>query len=298
LADDVPWSLETFTASDGYRWHYRRYPAVGASRAHVVCVHGIQSHAGWYSYSCEQLARAGYTLSFLDRRGSGRNLTARGDAPSFRRLLDDIAEFLAQLRAPDSQLRTFLFAISWGGKLAVALQKRHPGLVDGIVLLCPGFRSLVKPTWAERWAILRARLTQPDRLFPVPLSDPALFTATPHWQQFLREDPLAVHQATARFLVESVRLDGYLRWARRHVRVPVLLLLAEKDRIIDNVRTRTFVERFPTTDREAITYPDAHHTLEFEPEPDRFIDDVLQWFGRHESARSPSDHSSTRRGTK
>jgi alpha-beta hydrolase superfamily lysophospholipase len=284
LPDAPTWSLESFTAGDGYRWHYRLYPAAGAPRAQVVCIHGIQSHAGWYQYSCERLARAGYAVSFLDRRGSGRNELARGDTPGFRRLLDDIAEFLKDLRTREPGLPTFLLAISWGGKLGVALQMRHPGLVDGLALLCPGFCPLVKPTWAERLGILWARLTAPGRLFPVPLDDPELFTATPRWQQFLREDPLALHRATARLLVESVRLDGYLRWARRRVRVPVLVLLAEKDRIIDNVLTRAFVDRFPTTDRETITCPGAHHTLEFEPEPDRFIDDILVWLGRHGTA--------------
>jgi alpha-beta hydrolase superfamily lysophospholipase len=284
LTDDMPWSLESYTTGDGYRCQYRHYPASGTPRARVVCLHGIQSHAGWYAYSCERVARAGFDVSFLDRRGSGRNEAARGDAPSFRRLLDDIAEFFKQLRTPNAELRTFLVAISWGGKLAVALQQRHPGLADGLVLVCPGFCPMVKTNRAEHWAILWARLTRPDRLFPVPLSDPELFTATPRWLQFLREDPLALHRATARFLIESVRLDGYVRWARRGVRVPVLLLLAEKDRIIDNTRTRAFVERFPTADREVITYPGAHHTLEFEPEPERFIDDLVRWLEGHCSA--------------
>ena len=90
-----PYSLETFTASDGYRWRYRHYAPPGKPRAHVVCLHGIQSHAGWYEHSCTRLSRAGYAVSFLDRRGSGMNERDRGDAPSFRRLIDDVAEFLA-----------------------------------------------------------------------------------------------------------------------------------------------------------------------------------------------------------
>src|SRR5262249_41557171 len=115
----------------------------------------------------------------------------------------------------------------------------------------------------------------------VPLSDPELFTANPHWQQFLREDPLSVRQATARLLLESVRLDGYLRFVRRHVTVPVLLLLAGKDRIIRNDRTRRYVERLASPDKEVIEYPEAHHPLEFEPEPDRFLADLRGWLERH-----------------
>lgn len=279
----LPYRVETHTAGDGYRWRYRHYPApegVPGPRANVVVIHGVQSHAGWYEFSCRRLSEAGFAVSFLDRRGSGMNEQDRGDAPGFRRLLDDLAEFLVPLRTPQPPRKTFLVAISWGGKLAAALQRRHPGLVDGLALVCPGFFPRVGPSRKQRLAILWARLVAPRRLFPIPLSDPELFTASPRWQQFIREDPLSLRQATARFLVESARLDGYLTIVPSHVRVPVLLLLAEHDRIIDNAPTRRFVERFAGTDREAIEYPGAHHTLEFEPDPEAYVRDLRRWLER------------------
>jgi alpha-beta hydrolase superfamily lysophospholipase len=57
----------------------------------------------------------------------------------------------------------------------------------------------------------------------------------------------------------------------------VLLLLAENDRIIQNRPTRKFVDRFAAADKHVIEYEAAHHTLEFEPHPDRFIDDWIEW---------------------
>jgi acylglycerol lipase len=279
----VTFTIESFTASDGYRCQYRRYAAaeerVPNPRAHVVCIHGIQSHAGWYEHSCTQLSRAGYLVSFLDRRGAGLNARDRGDTPSYRRLLDDIREFLQVARS--QPLPTFLLAISWGGKLAVAFQRRHPGQVDGLVLLCPGFYARVGPGLGERLAIAWARLVSPSRLFPVPLQDPELFTTTPRWQQFIRDDPLSVRQATARFFVASLFLDRALRSVPPQVRVPVLLLLAGKDRIIDNDLTRRYVARFATEDKETIEYPDAAHTLEFEADPEPFIRDICSWLDRH-----------------
>jgi alpha-beta hydrolase superfamily lysophospholipase len=277
-------SIAAHTAGDGYRWRYRRY-AAASPRAEVVFVHGIQSHGGWYEGSCSRLAQEGFNVSFLDRRGAGLNDQDRGDAPSFRRLIDDVAEFLHSLRP--TALPVFLAGISWGGKVVSALQRRHPGLVNGLLLLCPGFFSLVRPSFADRLRILWSRLAAPRRLFPVPLNEPELFTATPRWQQFLRDDPLRLRQATARLLIESVRLDGYLRFVPKYVQVPVLVLLAEKDRIIDNARTRRYVERFAAADKEVILYPGAHHTLEFEPDPEVFIADLCRWLQRHCPAPVP-----------
>jgi alpha-beta hydrolase superfamily lysophospholipase len=301
-------AIHTHTASDGYRWKYRHYESPSAPRANIVCIHGIQSHGGWYEHSCRRLAEAGFAVSFLDRRGSGLNEQDRGDAPSFRRLLDDIAEYLVILRdtggeeqrgrrghgtdhslpvSPSPRLPRFLVAISWGGKLALALQRRHPGLVDGLALLCPGIVSQVRTSLRERLGIARAYLLSPGRLFPVPLNDPELFTASPEWQQFLRDDPLSVRQATARFLAHSVRLDGYLRFVRRYVTVPVLLLLAGHDRIVDNAGTRRFAESLASRDRTIIEYPEAHHTLEFEARPHRYLDDLIGWLDQQSANARP-----------
>ena len=218
-------------------------------------------------------------MFFLDRRGSGLNEQARGDSPGFRRLLRDVAEFLEEKRRTEPGKKTFVVGISWGGKTAAGVEKHRPGLMDGIALLCPGFRPRVSLSPGEKWAVAWARLTRPTRTFPVPLSDPALFTATEKWLRFLREDPLSLRRATARFLFGSVLLDFYLRNVGPRTRLPVLLLLAGRDRIIDNDRTRRFVGRFagPT---EVIEYPDAHHTLEFEPDPERHIQDLVGWLQR------------------
>jgi alpha-beta hydrolase superfamily lysophospholipase len=260
-----------FTSSDGYEWQQCRFLPAG-NKAEVVLLHGIQSHGKWYDRTCRELAAADYGVSFLDRRGCGSNERDRGDAPSFRRLLDDIAEFMAGLRRP-----RFLVGISWGGNLAVALQRRHPGLTDGLVLIAPGLCPRVRPPFGEGLRIFVSRLFSPRRQFWIPLNEPQLFTANRERQKFIRDDPLALHQASARLLFESRRMDIYLRFAPKHVTMPVLVLLGGRDRIIDNAATRRFVDRFATADRTVTEYPEAHHTLEFEADGPPFLDDLLRW---------------------
>jgi acylglycerol lipase len=286
------WTTSDFAAGDGYPLKVRRYPAAGVVKGEIVSLHGIQSHAGWYEFSSAYFAQHGYNVSYMDRRGSGANLEARGDCPSFRRLIDDIAEYLAAVPRTISRensvvpVPVFLTSVSWGGKLAVALERRHPGLIDGLILLCPGFFPKIHHSVGNRLRILAARLLRPKKLFPIPLNDPELFTTTPRWLDFLRGDPLSLHQATARFMLESVRLDTYLRFVPKYVHVPTLLVLAEHDRIINNQRTREFIERFATQDKTIIEIPGGHHTLEFEPNPTVFLDEVLTWLGKHDRPKT------------
>ncbi|QJW93438.1 alpha/beta fold hydrolase [Frigoriglobus tundricola] len=268
--------LSIFTASDGYRFYFRHYPAAGVPRARLVFVHGIRSHSGWYRRSCQALAAAGHEVYFLDRRGAGLNTAHRGDSPSFRRLIDDVAEFVQHLRAEHAWLPVFVCGISWGGKLAVGLPYRKPHLVDGLVLLCPGLAPKVAPPLPQRARIAVARVFRPWKFFPVPLNEPELFTAAPEWRHFVDTEPHGLRRVTARFLFGSFSLDLYLRRAARRVTVPALLALAEHDRVIDNARTAAFVARFPGPS-ETVTYPDAHHTLEFERAGHPWIGDVVRW---------------------
>ena len=97
---------------------------------------------------------------------------------------------------------------------------------------------------------------------------------------------MALREATARLLFASFSLDMYLKRARKYVDLPVLLLLAEKDQIIDNARVRRYVERLPTTDKTVIEYAGAEHTLEFEPDGHAWIGDVIEWLKRREKGKT------------
>ena len=278
--------LATYTAPDGYLLHYRHWRPPDVPRARIVCIHGIQSHSGWYLHSSGRLCAAGYEVFYLDRRGSGMNDYQRGHARNFQILIDDLVLFLSRVRVMEPRRPVVLSAVSWGGKLAVAIAKDHPQLIDGLVLLCPGLFPKVSPPWHQKLLIGLSRIFAPQRRFPIPLNDPELFTANPRWLEFLRNDQLALHEATASMLVASARLDWYLRDAPEQIHTPTLLMLAGKDRIIDNERTRAYVSRFATEQKQIIEYPDAHHTLEFEPDPEPFIRDLIAWIDQLVASRA------------
>ena len=263
-------------ASDGYRLHLLSWPTGGIPRGRVVVLHGVQSHGGWYHGLGRALASAGYEAHFPDRRGSGANEQDRGHTPSAQRLVDDIAELLQSLRdAGPGPIA--LAGISWGGKLAVLAAADHPELVDGLALICPGLHPRVGVDRAGRKRIALAYFVARRKRFPIPLSDPALFTSSPEGQAFIAADPLGLRDATAGLLAASTFIDRRVRKAPRRVKSPVLLMLAGQDRIVDNAQTLAYVNALATPDRRVIEYPEAHHTLEFEPDPDRYARDLVAW---------------------
>jgi alpha-beta hydrolase superfamily lysophospholipase len=149
------------------------------------------------------------------------------------------------------------------------------------MLLGPGLRPQIQPPLLQRLRIALASRLRPDRFFPIPLNEPELFTADPHWQEFIRTHPHDLREATARFLFQSFRFDQFLNRRANRVTVPILLQLAGRDRIIDTGRTRAFLPRLNRAQSiTVIDYPEAQHTLEFEPPGHPWERDALDWIER------------------
>jgi alpha-beta hydrolase superfamily lysophospholipase len=276
---DLEPTIETYDAADGYRMHYRHWQPADTPRARVVILHGIQSHSGWYLHSSSRICAAGFEVFYLDRRGSGLNAEKRGHVDNLQVLLDDVVLFLSRVRIQEPRRPVILIGVSWGGKLATATAKEHPQMIDGLGLICPGLFPVVDPSIIQKVRIALARVYYRYRHFPIPLNDPELFTATPRWLEYLRTDPLSLHRATAALLVTSKQMDWFVRNAAEKISMPVLLMLAGKDRILDNARTRAYFEQFAGENKTLIEYPGANHTLEFEPDPEPFINDLIGWLG-------------------
>ncbi|HLJ11088.1 MAG TPA: alpha/beta fold hydrolase [Planctomycetaceae bacterium] len=278
--------IRTYIASDGYRLHYRHWEPAGATpRAIIVALHGIQSHSGWFTYSSGRLCQAGFEVFYLDRRGSGMNEPSRGHVEDYKMLLADVSQSLADIRRArnraDPPPPVILLGASWGGKLAAIVAARNPEVIDGLALLYPGLCSRVRARWDQN---LRLKLAEWLRIrnkrVRVPLDDAAFFTDEPRWREFIRSDPLALHEVTVSFLLANRDFDRLLASCPAAIHCPVLLMLAANDQITDNEATRRYVAQFSSQDASVIEYPHARHALEFEPDRDKFIDDLIAWLDR------------------
>ncbi len=270
----------SFHVSDGTTLQYRRWtPAGGVPRAIVLGLHGIQSHSGWYVKSSQKLAEAGFEVIFLDRRGSGISTSRRGHAIHAERLINDVAHVARAIRLDRKVVCPLvLMGVSWGGKLAMATALQFPKLFDALALLYPGLCPLVRPSWYQHWRLWWAQAVGWGHVrIPIPLNDPALFTDTPNWREFIRRDELGLHRVTVDFLAANLDLNRRVEEHLERIAGPVLLMLAGRDAIIDNNATRALLNRLTNAQRTLIEYPAARHTLEFEPDPEPFFADLTTW---------------------
>lgn len=279
-----PSVIEYYQASDGRRLALRRYRPAMETRADVVILHGIISHSGWYDTSSLALAERGFDVHALDRRGSGLNADAPGDVDSMHTWMRDVIDYLIRIKQTDRPL--FLMGISWGGKLAPAIARARPDLLAGLGMLCPGIYARQQPGWFKRSCLsLSGRLGVHEKTVSIPLQEPELFTDSPRWQAYIRNDPLTLRRITLRFARQDLQLTRHTRSSGGYLHLPSLLVLAGRDRIVDNVRTKHFLTTIASSDKTLLEYSNSAHTLEFESDADPYINDLAAWLG-HQTCKA------------
>lgn len=264
---------------DGYEISGRVFhPRLTPSRPCVIYLHGIQSHGGWYEWSASLLAERGHIVIVPDRRGSGTNSVDRGDARDANRWLQDLEE-VAERATQDWPIDRFaLMSVSWGAKLALLWADQQPQRFRELLFVAPGVMPRVGVSLLTKLQIAGALVFAATHRFEIPLSDPALFTDNPEGQEFIRHDPLKLTHATARMLYASRVLDQRIaRLAPLSESLSATLLLAGRDRIIDNYATqRRFAQLFHANLQHE-TLMQSGHTLEFDDDVTAFKHALMRW---------------------
>lgn len=266
-----PGRIESFEGADGRTLRYRVVEA-DATRHRLLYCHGIESHGTWFLPAAERLAARGCTTWLLDRRGSGLNRNgAPGDARTADLLLDDISTFRRHVGSP----ALHLVGLSWGGKLATAAAIASPDGVESLILVTPGLKVLVDITTGQKLKLVASLPFGGLARIPIPITAD-MFTRTPRYLEFIKNDDWRLRHATARFFFAGIKLDRVLRRGLPKLDIPVLLFLAGEERIIDNADVRNLLSKLPGDRLVTLTYDDATHSIQFD-QVDRMVDDIVKF---------------------
>jgi acylglycerol lipase len=275
------------TANDGVRLHYLCWSS-GRSPpwAVIIFLHGIASHGAWFGETATDLNHQGVAVYAPDRRGSGRSGGPRGHLDRYGRALDDVDEMVRLVGSEHPGTPLFLAASSWAAKLAVVYAADRPAPLSGLLLLGPGLLPRVNLPPARRFGAIVGHLVTPTARLPIPLT-PALYTANPPYVDLIQTDPLRLLEATAQFFWETARLDRQRRHASARLRMPLLVLQGQDDKMMDVPKTRRWFARLGVEDKTYVAYPGAGHTLDFEPDRSRYLADMLGWLSPRAASKSP-----------
>jgi alpha-beta hydrolase superfamily lysophospholipase len=295
------------------------FPAQGDARGTLICLHGIQTHAAWFEPLAGELTKAGLHVIAVDRRGSGVNTAepfVKGHADSAKTLMDDLQKQITE--AQKLGVPVYLLGTSWGSNLAgvYAVRGTDPQ-PKGVILLAPATRSRFESGGsaflASVFSFLAPRFkiglpfkvkhyqpgapqpppsAQPRRSLEKPRDDEEVGEVNEQLAQLLEKDGKSgVLVAKPSFRLVHIGLELAQEWRepQRARDFPLLLLVAERDQIMDNGYAWDAAQR-NTTRLTTHVIPGAGHGVQI-THPKKIATHILEWIATIDSRVAPTNES-------
>jgi alpha-beta hydrolase superfamily lysophospholipase len=261
--------------AEGIKFFVRGWEPDKRLKAVVILVHGLGEHTGRYARVGQAFAASGYSLVGFDLRGHGRSGGPRGHAPKYESLLDDLADFLAQMKVRYPKKPMFLYGHSLGGNLVLNFVLRRKPKVQGVIATAP-WLEVAYELPAARVALARAI----NRILPAFSQASGLETAALSHDvrvvdAYVR-DPL-VHDRISVRLFSGMYESGL--WASEHAAdfpLPLLLMQGTADRLVSPRAARSFAER----GGKKVTWrawEGWYHEIHNEPQGARVLKMMIAW---------------------
>lgn len=270
----TPAREEKIDTTDGLRIFVRSWRPEAAARAVVAIVHGVNSHGGYYAWTAERLAAAGFAVYALDLRGRGRSDGDRFFVRSIDEYLADVDALLALARKREPGLPVFLLGHSAGGVISCVYTLEHQAELAGLV--CESFAfQVAAPDFVL--TIMRGLSHLIPRV-PVLRLKNEDFSRDPEVVRAMNADPLIAGEAQPVATVAALARGGErLKQGFPRITLPVLILHGTADTVTKPGGSRLFHERAGSADKTLKLYDEHSHDLLNDVGKETVLADIQGW---------------------
>jgi alpha-beta hydrolase superfamily lysophospholipase len=261
-----------FIALDGQVLYYNKWKSENPEHV-LIFINGLESHAGWFSGMAADLVKKRIAIYGLDRRGSGLNVRNFG---KFEAWINDINRLIKRTRKENPGAKIHLISVCFGAKSVTACAIRKAERFDSLIYLSPGMSVRVKPTLIEKLKIGLSMLPWLSFNVRSPIRDDEMFTDSPEALYFLYNDRLRTFSPRASVFFQSKKIDSYISKNSDKVKIPSLVLLAGKDQIVDNAKTKMAFQRFDQKPK-IIEYHESEHVIFFGRAKNKLTGDIADF---------------------
>ncbi|MBI3534831.1 MAG: alpha/beta hydrolase [Deltaproteobacteria bacterium] len=246
-------------------------------QALMLVVHGLQSHAEWF-LSRGYLAEHGITTLAFDRRGSGYSGGVRGHANSSEELLDDLASAYKELKKYGPDLPIHLHLNCFATRIGFPFISANPSQFSSMIVTAPSTHMSPNAEYSEsdkstiRWNIFWGK---DKKYFHTPLSD-ELFVTNLEGLEWIKNDQLSLRRVTFGFLRTAKTLSDEMKRVIPSLKLPMLLILGEKDLIVLNDKIETEFYSNYAGEKQLLKL-DSEHALELGGDVQRYREAMTSW---------------------
>lgn len=257
-------------SADGYKLHCQYWQA-SQPQSIVILQHGVVSHSGWLEKVCHGLQSRGINCLAVDRRGAGRNLEAKGDAPSADALFADIDAVVNWTQSTGLPVHACGFC--WGANLWVNYLSQSSVNFRSLALFAP---SLFPSSLITDQPFNVGDSSTADQ---VPLIPIECFTDGPEFCDLIEPDPLRLRLVSTRLNRIMSEFSQAVWMKTLRLKTPLLVALAKHDDVVDNDATRKIINRFDGAPKKLVELQ-AMHGIQFDA-CDDLVDHLSDWIQKH-----------------
>lgn len=269
-----------FQTKDQISLYVKEFPNSDPNAIPILIIHGLGEHSGRYQHVAHFFNRLGFKVACLDLRGHGQSGGARGDVPHCVSMVEDIALVVQEL-SHRYQQKLWICAHSMGALFSTRFALQYPNSIAGLILSSPAFS--VKTNWFEKVLFKISHLITPH-----------LGVVHGTNGQYLSHDPQVVHdyqhdqrvhsRISASLFQSMLTSMRYVKAHAKQLSVPMLLLVAGNDLIVNPRGARAFVQQLEAVIQGStlslvtmIHYDGFYHEIFNELESQRVFDDIQTW---------------------
>lgn len=247
----------------------------------LVLIHGTGEHHGRYQLLAAYLNQLGWDVHSGDLPGWGRSPGLKGHIDSFQQYLAATDGWVEEALAESAGQPVVLLGHSLGGLIVAryAQEYERAQQLRGAILSSPLLQlKMSVPAWQVRMAALANRIWPTLRLHNN--LEASMVSRDVAIQQAYLSDPYNYAKVSVRWFFE-IQQEMARAWEERaRLTIPLLVMQAGADQIVDADAVERFVTGVKRTNLEWHRFADLQHEIFNEPERQMVYEVLGRWLER------------------
>jgi alpha-beta hydrolase superfamily lysophospholipase len=270
----------TFASHDGAQLHYRHWPAAQPSKRALLLFHRGHEHSERWQETVDALGLGEVDVFAWDARGHGASPGERGSAADIGVLINDVESFVRHIERAHGIAREDMICVahSVGAVIVAAWVHDFAPRIRGLVLATPAFRVRLYVPFAVPLLRLRQQLLGPG--YVKSYVKARMLTHDPEQAQRYAADERIFRQIAVNILLGLHDTGTRLIADAAAIRVPILMLTAGADWVVDNTAQQEFFDKLSSTDKTLCLLPGFHHAIFHEKDRQLVVEHVRAFVTR------------------
>ena len=255
--------------------HYRDWKVTDAKAA-VLMVHGMGAHSGRWDYLAARLNAEKISGYGIELQGFGELSVGKiGHVDTMKIYHESLLMLKKLMNSENPGKPVFILGESMGGLIATTQVLSYDHDFSGFVAIVPAYKDALKISGPDRAKIFLQSIFNPSHPVKMPFVSEEL-TRDPDILAKIKADPREHRMASAGLLKDNLLEQAGVMLNISKIRVPVLMLLAGKDMLVDTSFAAELFKKIKT-DKKYIVYPDSLHALTIEKNREEVFGDIIKW---------------------